>query len=137
MKQTELRNPILVVDAVIGYEGGIVLIRRGKEPFTGKWALPGGHVEYGESLEEAVAREVLEETGLRLTEYRQFKAYSEPGRDPRGHYVSVAFIAKAEGKLEGGDDADEARFFKIEELPELAFDHKRILDDIFGDPFGR
>ena len=129
MAQNEFKNPILTVDAIIEHKGGIVLIRRGKEPFKNKWAFPGGHVDYGESLKDAVVREVLEETGLKLTAMQQFKAYSDTDRDPRGHYVTVVFTAKAEGELKGGDDAAEARVFRHEELPELAFDHGIILDE--------
>ncbi|MFH1066218.1 MAG: NUDIX hydrolase [Nanoarchaeota archaeon] len=125
----EYRNPAITVDAVIEMEGGIVLIERGKEPFRGMWALPGGHLDYGESLEKAVAREVMEETGLIAYEVRQVRAYSEPGRDPRGHYVSMVFQVKVRGELKAGDDAANIAIYPLEALPELAFDHAGMIRD--------
>jgi 8-oxo-dGTP diphosphatase len=122
------RTPGLAVDAIVEVAGkGVVLVER-KFPPPG-WALPGGFVEYGESVEEAVRREVLEETGLTLIDPRQFHVYSEPGRDPRRHMASVVFVATAEGEPRGGDDARQARIFPWHALPSLAFDHDRILDD--------
>lgn len=121
--------PRITVDAIIEYNGGIVLIKRGKEPFLGKWALPGGHLESGESLEQAAERKVLEETSLKLENYSQFNAYSEPGRDPRGHYITMVFTGTGSGKLKNGDDACDAKVFSLDNLPELAFDHTRILAD--------
>lgn len=103
------RNPYLTVDTLIETKGGIVLIRR-KNPPHG-WALPGGFVDYGESVEHAARREALEETGLAVSLVRQFHTYSEPDRDPRHHTVSVVFIATATGHPVGADDAAEARIF--------------------------
>lgn len=124
----EPRTPGLAVEAIIEIAGrGVVLVER-KYPPPG-WALPGGFVEIGESVEEAVRREVMEETGLTLIEPRQFHVYSEPGRDPRRHVASVVFVATAEGEPRGGDDARHARVFPWEALPPLAFDHGRILAD--------
>lgn len=125
----EYRNPAITVDAVIEMENGIVLIQRGKEPFKGMWALPGGHLDYGESLEKAVAREVMEETGLTAYEVTQVRAYSEPGRDPRGHYVSMVFEVKAKGELKAGDDAAKIAIYSLNELPQLAFDHAGMISD--------
>jgi 8-oxo-dGTP diphosphatase len=120
--------PLLMVDAIVEAPGrGVLLVER-RYPPPG-WALPGGRVEYGETVEAAVAREVLEETGLRLTTLRQFHVYSDPARDPRGHAVTVVFSAQAEGEPRGGDDARTARFHPWERLPPLAFDHARILAD--------
>jgi 8-oxo-dGTP diphosphatase len=127
------RNPLLTVDAVIeieGKPGSIVLISR-KNPPRG-WALPGGFVDYGETVEAAAAREAKEETGLDLRDLRQFHAYSEPSRDPRGHTVSIVFTARAAGTPEGGDDARKARVFTAEDLPEdIVFDHRSIIEDYF------
>jgi len=123
------RNPLPTVDAVIFIEGRVVLIER-KNPPHG-WALPGGFVDEGESLEEAVVREALEETGLSITLDEQFHAYSDPARDPRRHTISVVFLAHAEGSPKGGDDAARAELWPLDALPEtLAFDHGKILEDV-------
>jgi len=125
------RNPFLTVDAIVTIPGrGVVLIKR-KNPPHG-WALPGGFVDYGESLEEAVRREIMEETGLQLERLAQFKAYSDPGRDPRHHTVTVVFTAESVGVLHASDDAESASVFSSDRLPSpLAFDHGRILADYF------
>mgnify|MGYP000116422264 CR=1 FL=1 len=124
------KNPIPTVDIIIEYKGGIVLIERKNYPFG--WAIPGGFVEYGESCEETAIREAKEETGLDLENLRQFKTYSNPGRDPRFHTISTVFIAKGKGNLKSGDDAKKAGIFKRENLPEnIAFDHKNILMEYF------
>lgn len=129
MAVKEYRNPLLTVDILIETEdGGVVLIER-KNPPAG-WAIPGGFVDYGESLEAAAAREALEETGLAVRNLEQFRAYSDPARDPRHHTVSMVFTAKASGKPVAGDDAGRAQVFSLDALPEsLAFDHARILSD--------
>jgi len=122
------RNPFPTVDVIIRVEDKIVLIERRNEPKG--WALPGGFVDYGESLEAAARREALEETGLGLRDLRQFGAYSDPGRDPRQHNISVVFTAEGAGTLQGGDDAARAELFSLDALPSpLCFDHQRILDD--------
>lgn len=123
------RNPIPTVDVIIEVTGGIVLIKR-KNPPLG-WALPGGFVDYGESLEEAALREAREETGLDIQLKGQLHTYSDPQRDPRHHTVSTVFIATADGTPCGGDDAERAEVFHGENLPPLAFDHSKILDDYF------
>ena len=108
----------------------MVLIKRKNPPFG--WALPGGFVDLGESLEEAAAREAQEETGLQVENLDQFRAYSAPDRDPRQHTITNVFIATAHGTPQGGDDAARADIFTHESLPsDLAFDHGRILDDYF------
>jgi 8-oxo-dGTP diphosphatase len=110
------------------YNRGIVLIRR-KNPPHG-WALPGGFVDYGETLEEAAAREAKEETGLEVRLVRQFHSYSDPHRDPRQHTISTVFVAEASGDASAGDDAAEVGVFSTQSLPEpLAFDHGRIIED--------
>ncbi|MDI6738258.1 MAG: NUDIX hydrolase [Nanoarchaeota archaeon] len=125
----EYKTPAITVDAIIEMDDGIVLIQRGKEPYKGMWALPGGHQDYGESLEKAVAREVMEETGLIAYEVTQVRAYSEPGRDPRGHYVSMVFEVKVKGELKAGDDAANIGIYHLDALPALAFDHAGMIMD--------
>ncbi len=126
----EIRTPYVTADIIIRMSGGIVLIKR-KNPPLG-WALPGGFIDIGESAEHAARREAREETGLRITELRQFHTYSIPGRDPRFHTLSIVFIARARGKPRGRDDAREARIFMRQALPRpLAFDHREILNDYF------
>ncbi len=124
---TSYRNPFPTVDIIIRQGEQIVLIERKNEPFG--WALPGGFVDYGESLEQAALREAREETALDLKNLQQFHAYSEPDRDPRQHNISVVFTAEGEGLLCGGDDAAQAKLFSLERLPQLCFDHAKILDD--------
>ncbi|MFC1703278.1 macro domain-containing protein [Candidatus Omnitrophota bacterium] len=123
------QGPFCTVDAIIELEEGIVLIERSNPPYG--WALPGGFVDYGESLEKAVKREAKEETDLDLTEIKQFHAYSEPDRDPRFHVIGTVFIAKAKGTLKAGDDAKGAKVIRYEDLlnHEYAFDHKKIIED--------
>jgi len=129
--QAAPRKPVLTVDAIIEIEGGIVLIKR-KNPPPG-WAIPGGFVDYGETLEDAVRREAKEETGLDIKLIRQFHTYSDPKRDPRHHTVSTIFIATAAGKPKAGDDAREVGIFNKDNLPEdIAFDHRQILKDYFS-----
>jgi 8-oxo-dGTP diphosphatase len=125
------RNPLLTVDIIIEMpNGGIVMIER-KNPPHG-WALPGGFVDYGESLETAAIREAREETSLYVQLTEQFYAYSDPNRDPRHHTVSVVFIATAVGTPTGADDAKVARVFHENEIPiPVGFDHSRILREYF------
>ena len=122
-------TPKLMVDVVIPAEEGVVLIRRGSDPFEGRWALPGGFVDVGETVEEAAAREVAEETGLVVELARLVGVYSEPDRDPRGHNVSVAFLARVlGGQLSAASDAAEVSVLDPGSVA-LAFDHRRIVDD--------
>ena len=124
------KNPVPTVDIIIRCRGGIVLIKRRNPPHG--WAIPGGFVDYGESLETAAVREALEETSLTVTLRGQFHTYSDPNRDPRQHTISTVFIADGRGKLRAGDDAAEAKIFTRDSLPSaIAFDHGRILDDYF------
>jgi len=127
----EHKNPLLTVDVIIELPGGgIVLIERKNPPFG--WAIPGGFVDEGETLEEAARREAREETSLDVTLRAQMHAYSDPSRDPRFHTVSVVFAATAEGEPRARDDARDAGVFTEENLPaNLAFDHARILSDYF------
>ena len=123
------RNPFPTVDIIIEMEGGgIVLIKRKKPPFG--WALPGGFVDYGESLEAAAVREAREETSLTVELQYQLGAYSDPARDPRQHSISVVFVAKASGMPVAADDAEDVGVYDLNSLPaSLAFDHKKILQD--------
>lgn len=123
------KNPVPTVDIIIEIGDKIVLIER-KNPPSG-WALPGGFVDYDESFETAALREAKEETGLKVTQLRQFHTYSDPSRDKRHHTVSTVFTGKAEGQPVAGDDARQARLFTRQNLPELAFDHGQILSDYF------
>ena len=123
------KNPLPTVDIIIETEGGIILIARKNKPFG--WALPGGFVDYGESLEQAAVREALEETGLQISLKEQLKTYSAPDRDLRYHTISTVFIATAEGSPRAGDDASKADIFMEQDLPPLAFDHADILADYF------
>jgi len=124
-------GPYVTVDAIIELPDGIVIIQRSNPPFG--WALPGGFVDYGESLEDAVKREAKEETNLDLSEIKQLHTYSDPKRDPRFHTIGTVFIAKAKGKPVAGDDAKALRVVKPADLKKItfAFDHKKILEDYF------
>jgi len=117
-------------DAVIIEEGEILLIKRGIEPFKGMWALPGGHVDYGEMTDAAAVREAKEETDLDVEIIKLIGVYSDPKRDPRGHSVGVAYLCKAKkGQANAGDDAAETWWFPLKDLPELAFDHAKMVED--------
>ncbi|MGQ9508454.1 MAG: NUDIX domain-containing protein [Thermodesulfobacteriota bacterium] len=125
------RNPIPTVDIIIEIESkGIILIKRRNPPYG--WALPGGFVDYGESLEEAALREAKEETNLEVQLLKQFHTYSDPNRDPRHHSISTVYIAKAKGIPKAKDDAIELGIFHESNLPEeIVFDHRLILNDYF------
>jgi 8-oxo-dGTP diphosphatase len=127
----ERKNPLPTVDILIEIAGrGVVLIERKNAPHG--WALPGGFVDYGESLERAAVREAKEETSLDVKLVEQFHSYSDPGRDPRHHTISTVFIASAEGTPRGQDDARAAAIFREDNLPAaIVFDHARILGDYF------
>ena len=126
------RNPVPTVDIIIEMEpDGVVLIKRKNPPFG--WAIPGGFVDYGESLEEAAVREAKEETDLDVDLLRQFHTYSSPDRDPRHHTITTVYLAKAKGKPKAMDDALEIGIFTESTLPEeIAFDHRKVLADYFS-----
>ena len=130
------QNIKLTVDAVIfskeDQSDFILLVKRKNEPFKGKWVLPGGFVDDGESLEVAALRELEEETSLKMKALTQLKAYGDPGRDPRGHTVSVAFwgkVNKKNSEIKAASDAADVRWLDLNNLPELGFDHSQILKD--------
>ncbi|MHB8155427.1 MAG: macro domain-containing protein [Candidatus Omnitrophota bacterium] len=122
-------GPYVTVDAIIELSEGIVIIKRSNPPFG--WALPGGFVDYAESLEDAVIREAKEETNLDLTQVQQFHTYSDPLRDPRFHTIGTVFIAKAKGTPKAQDDAAQIKVIQLSQIEKLefAFDHKKILQD--------
>jgi ADP-ribose pyrophosphatase YjhB (NUDIX family) len=124
-----LKSPFLTVDAIIEYKGGVVLIKRSNPPFG--WAMPGGFVDYGESLEEAVVREAKEETNLEISGLKQIHTYSDPERDPRFHTVCTVFRAKGRGTARAGDDAAGIRIAYPDEFRNIdfAFNHKDVLLD--------
>ena len=125
------KSPKLTADGAIVKDNKILLIKRKNEPFKGKWALPGGFVEYGEKVEDAVVREVLEETGIKAAIKDLIGIYSDPNRDPRGHTITAVYLLnKKGGVLIAEDDAADAKFFDINDLPELAFDHDIIIEDV-------
>lgn len=143
--EASYRNPALTVDGVVlahrpGAGGraelAVLLIERGREPFAGCHALPGGFVDYDEDIDDAIGRELAEETGLTGLALRQFHTFGKPGRDPRGHTVSVVYVGLLDGDpppVRGGDDAAAAAWFSVDQLPELAFDHADILGRVLAD----
>lgn len=127
-------HPAVTVDCVIfGFDGlelNVLLIKRGVEPFIGKWALPGGFLKMDETARESAERELKEETSLDAAYLEQFHAYSNPDRDPRERVITIAYLALVKiSEVRGGDDAADARWFKMSALPRLAFDHDQILRD--------
>ncbi len=128
------QSPKTTVDAVVIEDGSIVLIKRGNPPFKNHWALPGGFVELGERVEDAVRRETYEETGLKVSILKLVGVYSDPERDPRGHTITIAYLCKKQNPLDkpkGGTDATEAKIFTRDAIAnlELAFDHSIIIRD--------
>ena len=121
-------NRGVTIDAVIMRNDKILLIKRGVEPFKGFWALPGGYVEWDETIEDAVKREVIEETGLSVKSLKMIGIYSDPKRHPR-QCIDVAYAAEVEGEIKIGDDATEFRWEDLKNIPKLAFDHNDIVED--------
>lgn len=130
-------KPSVTVDALVIWpatEGlQVLLIQRKHDPFSQAWALPGGFIEEDETLMTSVARELAEETGLTGLQFTQFGTYGDPGRDPRGRTITVAYFAQVYGnrppQVKGYDDAQDAQWFSIRNLPELAFDHAQVIED--------
>jgi 8-oxo-dGTP diphosphatase len=133
----EYPRPMVTVDMIVhrknkANQPEVLLIERGKEPYQGMWALPGGFVDMDEDLEDAAHRELMEETGIKVELFSQFSTYGKPGRDPRGRTVSIVFMTDIKDEnpvLKAGDDASNARWFSMQALPELAFDHTHILEE--------
>ena len=127
------QNISVTTDCVIfcktGNDRKVLLVLRKSDPYKGKWALPGGFLEEEETLEAGAKRELQEETGLKINNLKQLTAFGTPGRDPRGRTISIPFIGEvaSEEKVKGADDATDARWFSLDNLPDLAFDHAEIL----------
>ncbi|MFH1318073.1 MAG: macro domain-containing protein [Candidatus Omnitrophota bacterium] len=122
------QGPFITVDGIIEYEGGVVMVQRSNPPLG--WALPGGFVDYGESVETAVVREVKEETNLDFIDFKQWKVCSDPARDPRFHTISVIFIGKGKGTLKADSDVKDAKGYKLDSLPsKISFDHRKIIEE--------
>ena len=147
--QYKYEHPAVTTDCVIfTYEDWklkVLLVKRGGEPYKGKWALPGGFLRNDETAKEGALRELREETGLEASAVGELGVFSDPSRDPRERVITIAFYALVKpSEVEGGDDADEAAWFSIDELPELAFDHADIINaalerlrrDIHFEPIG-
>ena len=131
--EDRIKTPKLTVDCIVEYKAKIVLIKR-KFPPLG-WSLPGGFVDIGETVEQAVTRELMEETNIELKDLKQFHVYSDPKRDPRFHTVSVVFMARSDAAPKAGDDAEETGLFTRDEIIKMnvdgliCFDHGIILKD--------
>lgn len=124
-------NPSLTVDILIKVDDGIVLVKRKNEPYKGRWAIPGGFVEHGETVENAALREAREETGLEVRLKNLVGVYSDPDRDPRGHVISICYSARKKGgSLRSDTDATDVKVFKEIPWSKLAFDHEKILREI-------
>ncbi len=130
-------HPAVTTDCVIfGFDGvdlNVLLVKRGLEPYKGRWAFPGGFLKPDESAEEGATRELKEETGLETAYIEQFHTYSTPDRDPRERVITIAYLALVKIQdVQGGDDAADAQWFPIKDVPQLAFDHDVILRDALG-----
>ena len=125
------KSPILTVDGIISKRDKILLLKRAIYPFSGYWVLPGGHVNYGEKVEEAMLREMREELGVSLKIKKLFGVYSDPKRDPRYHTVSVVYLlSKEKGKIHPNQEASEFKYFPLKNLPKkIGFDHRKIIND--------
>lgn len=139
MKYTyEYPRALNTVDAIIidgETKSKLLLIKRGNDPFKNCWALPGGFIEMNETLEQSVIRETEEETSLTGIEFHQFRAFGNPGRDPRDRNIVIVFYGycNTPEKISAGDDAKEIRWFELDNLPELAFDHKQIIKEFLAE----
>jgi 8-oxo-dGTP diphosphatase len=133
-------RPAVTVDAILisRKQNSVLLIERGREPFKGSWALPGGFIEMDEELDVACRRELEEETGIRVGELKQFKAFGGVNRDPRHRTISVIFYTFLDDEIPAmaGDDASRAKWFPISSLPELAFDHQLVLEEFVKEVLG-
>jgi 8-oxo-dGTP diphosphatase len=131
--ENDWKKPSVTADGIVFNGKEIVLIRRGKEPFKGSYALPGGFLNFNETLEHCVVREVHEETGLKTEIVDLVGVYSSPDRDPRGHFVTAVYhLRPIGGSIRAGDDAVEAEWISLDKLPKFAFDHGKIVQDFMG-----
>ncbi|GAB2768748.1 NUDIX domain-containing protein [Salinimicrobium soli] len=127
------QNISVTTDCVVFLKNGskekVLLVKRKKDPFKGQWAIPGGFLEEDEAMEKGAARELKEETGLEISDLHQLKAFGKVDRDPRGRTISIAFfgVITSEEKVTGNDDAEDAQWFPLDNLPALAFDHDEII----------
>lgn len=129
-KTLNFPSPCLTVDGIILYKNKVVFVKRKNSPFKNCYALPGGFVDYGETVENAIVREIKEEAGLETKIKNIFGVYSDPERDPRGHTVTIVYCLDViAGKIKPGSDAKNVKLFSLDNLPELAFDHQKILED--------
>jgi len=126
------KNPILTVDGILLDKDRVLLLKRAIRPFLGSWTLPGGHVEYGETVEKAIKREVKEELGIPVKIKKLFGVYSNPKRDPRYHTVSIVYLlGKIRGKIRIDRESSEFKYFSFKNLPKkIGFDHRQILNDL-------
>ena len=129
--KTKYKSPILAVDGIIIEDGKVLMLKRAHYPFIGLWVLPGGQVEYGEKVEEAVKREMKEELGISVRIKKLIGVYSNPKRDPRRHTVSVVYLlSKQKGKICLNEEASEFKYFSLKNLPQkIGFDHRKIIKD--------
>lgn len=135
INQTTPKTPLLCVDLIVDMGAGLVCVIERKNAPQG-WALPGGFVDIGETVEEAAIREAKEETGLSVELVRQFHVYSNPNRDKRGHTVSVVFLARGFGEPKAASDAKAVQLVHANSLPQdLCFDHRQILEDYFNERY--
>ncbi len=133
LMEKQWKKPSVTADGIVTRGNDVVLVRRGKEPYKGMYALPGGFMNYGETFEHCVTREVDEETSLKTEVIGLVGVYSDPQRDPRGHVVSAVYhLRPTGGSLKGGDDAATAEWVPLDDLPKLAFDHGKILEDFLA-----
>ncbi len=125
------KSPILATDGIVLKGGKVLLTKREIDPFQGCWVLPGGHVEYGEKVEEAIKREMKEELGVPVKIKKLIGIYSDPKRDPRYHSVAVVFLLeKGKGKVHLNHEASEFKYFSLNDLPEkIGFDHRKVITD--------
>lgn len=122
--------PTIMVDGILEKDDMVLYVKRKKDPFKGSWSFPGGKLNTGERVEDAIKRELFEETGLVILPTDILGIYSDPARDPRGHRISVTFIAKITGgEAKGADDAESVQWFPIHDELDLAFDHNKILNN--------
>lgn len=128
----EPKSPILTVDGIFLKGDKILLVRQNKYPFFGSWVMPGGHVDYGETVEKAIKREMKEELGVSVKIKKLFGVYSDPKRDPRYHTASVVYILGiTKGEIRLSEEASEFKYFPLKNLPEkIGFDHRKIISDL-------